>query len=222
MSISSAGVSRGRTSDRPPAGWSLDAWAAVRPARAFAYLAVRPSSTGSWLTLRRPLLIAVVLGCVGSLLAAGTLTARIAISTAVFWAYVPLVEALAVVAVTWWMRDRPAMATVIDSFFVGHAPSTLFLLGLAATLTSLPFDLWWAVLTGPALWVFAAVALWSAWVDFCFFRHALRMPTPRAAAVLFVQRLITWTVVFVVFAIVGPSARVIFSELSAAFIEVSR
>jgi hypothetical protein len=48
------------------------------------------------------------------------------------------------------------------------------------------------------------------------------MPAARAAAALFVQRLITWTIVFVVFATPAPSPRVILAELSEAFIEVSR
>ena len=202
--------------------WSLDAWAAISPAAAFRYIAARPSSRGTWLAFRRPLFIALVLACGISMLSAGVVTPRIALSVFVYWAYVPLTEMLTVAAVTWRMKTRPPMATVIDRFFIGHAPSTLLLLGLVGILTSLPFDLWWTMLTGPLLWAFAIVIVWSAYVDFCFFRDALQMRPGLAAVALVAQRMLTWTLVFVVFAVVAPSVRVIAWELTEAFLEVMK
>ena len=208
------------TRARPQTVWSLDAWAAISPAAAFRYIATCPSSQGTWLALRRPLFTATVLACGVSMLSAGVVTPRIALSAFIYWAYVPLTEMMMVAAVTWRMKTRPPMATVIDRFFMGHAPSTLLMLALVGILTSLPFDRWWTMLTGPLLWAFALVVLWSAYVDFCFFRYALRIRPARAAAVLFAQRLLTWTTVFVVFAVVAPSVRVIAWELTETFLEV--
>jgi len=211
---------------QPTAGrqavWSLDAWAAISPAAAFRDIATRPSSHRTWLALRRPLFTAMVLACGVSVLSAGVVTPRIALSAFVYWAYVPLTEMLTVAAVTWRMKTRPPMATVIDRFFIGHAPSTLLMLALAGTLTSLPFDTWWAMLTGPLLWAFALVLLWSAYVDFCFFRDALQIRPARAVVALFAQRLLTWTTVFVVFGVVAPSVRVLAWELTDAVREVMK
>ena len=137
--------------------WSLDAWAAIRPAMAFRHIATRPSSHRTWLAFRRPLFITLVLACGISMLSAGVVTPRIAFSVFVYWAYVPLTEMMTVAAVTWRMKSRPPMAIVIDRFFIGHAPSTLLLLALVGVMTSLPFDTWWALLTGPLLSAFALV-----------------------------------------------------------------
>jgi len=146
-----------------PRLWSDDAWAIVRPRRAFRYIEAHPPDSGTWIALRRPLFLALVLGCGFTLLAAGVLTLRIAASATLYWSFVPLTEVLSLLIVTHRLRRGSASQT-IDTFFIGHGPSTLLLLALVGTLSILPGERWWNVLTRPAgaLGAFVLVAIWAS------------------------------------------------------------
>jgi len=69
----------------------------------------RPDS-GTWIALRRPLFLALVRGCGFTVLAAGVLTLRIAVSAMLYWAFVPLTEALSLLIVTQRLRRGSARA----------------------------------------------------------------------------------------------------------------
>jgi len=43
-----------------------------------------------WLAVRRPLALALFLGCAVSLMASGTLTLRLALPAALYWTFIPL------------------------------------------------------------------------------------------------------------------------------------
>lgn len=199
---------------------SLDAWVMSSPTRAFRYVASQPVGHGIWLAARRPLFLAVVLGCVVSLLASGTLTARLVASASVYWACVPVIEVLALAAVIWRRRQRTSLPTAIDTFFAGHGPWTLCLIGIAATLASVPPLLGWKLLTTVCVGATALVIIWSACIDFCFFRQVFGASRGAAIRDAVVQRLITWTAVFAIFAVQAITPRSITQELAEALKEV--
>jgi hypothetical protein len=191
-----------------------------RPSRAFQFIASQPAGDGLWLAVRRPLFVAFVLGCGISLMTAGVLTLRLLISVTAYWTFVPAVEALALVGVLWRTPRAESWAATIDRFFVGHGTWTLFLLTLSASLTFLPPQTSWRLLTTVWLLVLAGVLAWSAYVDFCFFRWISRASPALATRRVLIHRLLTWTAIFVIFAVpnIGPFA--LAEELREVFVEI--
>lgn len=172
--------------------------------------------------MRRPLFLAVVFGCVLSVTATGTVTLRVAGPAAVYWSFVPLVEVLALMALILHRRPRVPLPLAIDAFFAGHGPWILFLVAFSTLLSFMPLSLWWALLTGPALWATAFVMLWSAYIDFCFFRVLLAESRVAAVRDVVVNRVLTWTVVFVVLGVPALTPRGIAKEIAEALQEVLR
>jgi hypothetical protein len=202
--------------------WSLDAQVVARPARTFRHLATSLPAPGIWTALRRPLLLGIVLSFGISMLIAGSVPARLALTAVITWSYVPVVEVLGLLLVTSRLRDRPPVSVTIDAFFVGHAPVTLFILLVAATMSSMPVELRWSAAIGPGLWLAMFVMAWSAYVDVCFFRYVMRIPARRAAGLAIGWRLFTWTVVFGVFATASSTPLNIPLELVDAVRELTR
>lgn len=174
---------------------------------------------GFVLLIRRPLFIAFVLGCVASLLASGTLTARIVLPTAVCWTFVPLVQMLALRLVTW--RNRLSFPALSDLFFAGHTPWTAFLIVLAASMASLAPEFGWGRLR---MWLFVAIAVsaWSVYVDFRFFRSTCERGRLAAIRDVAVCRLLSWPVIFAIFAVPATSPRGVAREVVEAVQELMR
>lgn len=180
--------------------WSIDAWVLFRPASAFQFLVDRGDGAGAWTACRRPLFVAVVLGCTVSLLTSGTLTVRLVVSATIYWASMPIVEALALSIVTWRRQGRLSRPATVDAFFAGHAPWTLLLIGLAGTLASVPPALGWMLLLEVWVWTAVVVVGWSAYIDFCFFRRVLGASPAAAVRDVVLNRALVWTAVFAIFA----------------------
>lgn len=201
--------------------WSLDARVLVRPARTFAFIAANPPSGPAWrVACGRPLLFAFAIGCVVSLGATGTLTARIAGPATVYWMFVPLVEIAALAAVA---RRRPAhvpFAAAIDAYFTGHAAWTLLLIGLIAAIAVSPPSAWWMLLTRFGLAGMLIVMMWSGYTNYCFYRVVLGSTRAAALRALALSRLITWVVVFAVFALPLMTPWEFAREIAAAIREV--
>jgi hypothetical protein len=209
------------TPARPP-HWSLDAWAMCRPDRAFRYIASQKTGRGLWLALRRPLFVAFILGCGISLMTTGVLTLRLLISVTAYWTFVPAIEALGLIAVLRKPSGNASWAATIDRFFVGHGTWTLFMTVLAASLAFLPPHTAWRLLTTVWLVVLVVVLAWSAYVDFCFFRWVTGASWASAARRLLVHRLLTWTAIFIVFAVPNLSPVALGEELREIFVEILR
>ena len=184
--------------------WSLDARIMLRPASTFRSIATRTRTDRDdhrvWTACRRPLFLTLVLASIVSLLASGALTLRLVASAAIYWASIPIVEALLLAIVIGRRANRPPMSRVIDLFFAGHASWTLLLLAIAASLAFLSPDAGWMLLLRLWVWVMLAVIAWSAYVDVCFFRSILGSSRPTALRDLAVLRLLTWTAVVAIFA----------------------
>jgi hypothetical protein len=78
------------------------------------------------------------------------------------------------------------------------------------------------VLTRISLTGLALVVCWSAYVDFCFFRHVVGAGTGAALRDVVLHRAITWLVVFSIFATQELTPFGLLRELSEAVVEILR
>ena len=204
------------------AGWSLDARVLVRPAAAYLAAVDRTACPGLLTATRRPLFVALVLGCVMALLASSVVTARLAFPTAIYWAFVPLVEALAFLPLARRWRARVAPSVLIDTFFAGHAAWTLTLIVLGTTMTVVSPERWWFFITRVWLYAAAVVIAWSAYVDYWFWRHYLRATPGQALGRLAIHRAVVWLFVFWLFALPIATPGELIAEISEAIGEIAR
>jgi hypothetical protein len=178
-----------------PVRLSAEGRVLLGPAAAFAELA-QDDESGGWVLVRRPLLLAFVLGCTVSLLASRRMSARLIADGAVSFAFVPLFELAALAAVYWRGSHRISFARAADLFFAANAPWLLWLLGIAAlgcVLTPVELQAW---MVPPRLWFalgpLVPLIAGSAYLDFSFFREALQEPVGRAVRGVILQRAIAW------------------------------
>ena len=157
-----------------------------------AYAGLSQVAAGRSLLLKRPLFLAFVLGCTVSLITSGRFTFRLVTSAAVTWSFVPLIE-IASLAAVWstGRRIRPFRQSV-DLFFMGHGPWLCWLLA---------FGIFWSSVSPISestvrtwLWIGSAgaIGVWSAYIDFRFFRRVLERDAAVAIRDLLVQRAVAW------------------------------
>jgi hypothetical protein len=198
---------------------SFDAWTMISPRSAFQHIV--PLAAGDWrLSMRRPIALAILLGCLASLCATGSLTLRIVGPASVYWAYAPLVEALALVLIIWTRTDRARVPAAIDAFFAGHGPWVLLLAAIAASWAFLPPARAWTLLTTVGVAALPVVLGWSAYIDFCFFRAVLDGTRATAVRDVVAHRMLTWPMVFWIFAVPSATLLGIVPELIEALKEV--
>jgi hypothetical protein len=150
---------------------------------------------GIWLALKRPLLFVFVIACMVSLVTSPGLTLRLVGPSIIFWSFIPVIEIGSLIAVCWSARQSISLPRMIDLFFMGHGPWSIWLIGMAAV---------WSLLS-PAtnaldfkislVWRdggFVAATLWSAYIDFWFFQTVLGRNAARARRDLILQRVISW------------------------------
>lgn len=153
-----------------------------------------------WLALRRPLMVAFVIGCVTSLLTYPGITLRLAGPGTFYWSFVPLAEVLGLAAACAGDRRRVSFRTKVDLFFTGHLPWLLWLAGFGIMFSFLPAEQAFALTNRLWLyWVAPLVIVWSAWIDFCFFRTVGGNSNRGALGLLIAQRAISWSLIVVVF-----------------------
>lgn len=155
-----------------------------------------------WTALRRPLLIAIVIGCSVSLMTSGRVTLRLAGPAALEWSFIPLLEFLSLAAV---YRGRPPART-IDLFFAGHAPWLLWTIAFAALFAFVPAPVVFAGTGFPWVWygLAAVAAARSAYLDFSFSRRTLGRTDKQAMRDVAIERLIVWPAGIAIF--VAPAA----------------
>ena len=204
------------------AGWSLDARVLVRPSAAYLAAVDRAARPGLWTAIRRPLFVALVLGCAMSMLASSVLTARLALPTALYWSFVPLVETLTLLPLARRRRAGVPPSVLIDVFFAGHGAWTLTLIVLGLTMNIVSPALWWFLIT--RVWLVAAgvVIAWSVYVDYWFWRHYLRATPGQALGRLAIHRAVVWLFVFCFFALPIATPGELAAEISEAIGEIAR
>ena len=132
------------------------------------------------LLLRRPLAIALALGCAVSALASGRFSLRLVVDGAVSFAFVPFIVLMAFAIAYYRGGERPLpFAQAADRFFAFNTPWLVWLLVAAAVGCLVPPDqspAWFMPLA--ILGVIAAVMM--IYMDIRFFREVLQR-TPRDA-----------------------------------------
>jgi hypothetical protein len=186
-----------------------DGWVAVNAPAAFQFLTRQPAHTGCWVAVRRPLFVAFILACDISLVAADPFNPRLVASAAMYWAFVPFSETLALALVCWNARGKAPMSTSIDLFFAGHAPWLLWFTAISIAwsfqaphnATAFMFTHIAALVGGSAV-----VSIWSGCIDFHFFRVVMGRSRTGAMLTLLIQRAVSWLVILFIFSWASLSA----------------
>jgi hypothetical protein len=169
------------------------------PMAGYRALCQQPSAPGARTLLRRPALVAVIIGGVITLTTTGTLAPGLFLSSVLTWAVAPLVQALLAAALIALVRRRRQLplSSALDLFFAGHGPWSLWLLALAlAVMLKLPLGL--GALPGRFLVLTTAIVpiAWTAVLTFAFCRTALGLRARGALVWTAAYQLALWTLVY--------------------------
>ncbi len=153
------------------------------------------TTAGWWVLARRPLLLALALGCMVSMQASGRLTARLILDGAISFAFVPVLQIAALAIVGRRTRRALPFSRLVDVFFAGNGPWLVWLLAFSLLrVVESPME----AAAPPAVlrWTldasFAATIAWSARIDWHFFREVLPRPGESAWRDLLVARVVVW------------------------------
>jgi hypothetical protein len=166
----------------PPA-WarSHEIWLMFRPSAAYQWLADLPIVEDRWSAVKRPLFMALLLGCMVSLVVSQRLTLRHVAGGAVN-ASILLLGQIAALAIVCGRERRSSFPRTIELFFAGYGPWTLWILAFSAVWsfasTSRAFTL-----AGPGTMVptAALVTVWSCYINYRFFERVFQRSRARAA-----------------------------------------
>jgi hypothetical protein len=162
----------------------------VFPRATYADLVRAPVAGPAWVTfVRRPLLVAVVLGASVTVAASGRAAPGLVITTTLSWSYVVLLQmAVALPLMARGARRSVGLARAVDLFFAGHALWSL--MTIAAVL-------WSPSPMGRSFWPLAVFALvpiaLTPRIVFTFFEIVLGMSRREALWMTAVQQAISWT-----------------------------
>ena len=149
-----------------------------------------------WLVLRRPIALALLLGCAISMLTARRLTVRLILDGALSYAFVPLFQ-IAAFAIVFRPQSAPiAFSDAVDRFFAGSLPWLLWLAALT-TAAAMSWSVYW-----PLAWLeISAIApiVWAGHIDYHFYRDVLRRGRGGAMRDLVLQRALAWSAVLAYF-----------------------
>lgn len=192
--------------------WGPEIRVMFRPSTAYQALAGQPPNPKIFRVLQRPLFVAFLLGCMVSLITSQCLTLRHVAGGTINASFV-LVGQIAALAVVCGHRNRQSFAHTIDLFFLGYGPWCLWVLIFSAAWAFAPPVQAFVWVGMPTILPTASlVAICSAYIDFCFFRHVLQKHPIRAVWDALVLRAISWSVAILIFGY-GPLS----SELMKLF-----
>jgi hypothetical protein len=162
----------------------------VSPRETYATLA-RVSGRGTVVTaVRRPLIVALVLGVSTAISATGHVTPSLLFSTTACWSFVVVIQAaIALTFVAAPARRTVGLARAIDLYFAGHAPWSLWMLAAAAWSPSPIGRPVWPVLVAAAVPIIMTPRILSA-----YFREVLEMDPRSAFARAAAQQAMTWAI----------------------------
>jgi hypothetical protein len=171
------------------------------PLRGYRALCQRPPEPGRRTLLRRPALVAVVIGGVVTLTTTGTLAPGLFLWSTLTWAVAPALQALLAAAL---MAPGPVrrhrrlpFTSAMDLFFAGHGPWSLWLLALGlAVMLKLPLGLVGLTARGPLLLAALVPLLWTAVLVFAFCRTVLGLGVRGAVAWTAAYQIALWALVF--------------------------
>jgi hypothetical protein len=148
-----------------------------------------------WTFVRRPLLLAFVLGCTVSLQASGRFSLRLVADGMISFAFVPIFMLTAIAIVYRRTSRQVDLPHAVDLFFAANRPWLLWLIGFGL-LRSFQTPLQaaappWSLVCAVLLSVLP-ILVWSASVDLRFFRETLPGPR-RPGRQLALVRALSWT-----------------------------
>jgi hypothetical protein len=169
--------------------------AIAAPFSTYRALAVNQVPAGWSIGLKRPALVALVIGTSTTICATGRPTLGLVLSGTLCWSIVPAVQILAAAAIIVSATHRPvSLARGIDLVFISHGPWSLWLLTMTAWTLAAGED-------GPPIdkVLLAAIvaASWAAVIVFAFCSTILETTIRRAALWTFIHQGIIWTFAFV-------------------------
>jgi hypothetical protein len=167
----------------------------ISPGDTYALLA-RASRRGTLLTaVRRPLLVAIVLGVSVAQAATGHITPALVLSTTLCWSFVILLQAaIAMGLIAGAARRTVGIARAIDLYFAGHAPWSLWILAAAAWAPSPIGRPLTPLLIAAVVPLFLTVRITNA-----FFREVLELDPRHAVARTVAQQVMTWGSLVILF-----------------------
>jgi hypothetical protein len=176
-----------------------------------------PAPGGVALLLRRPMLVAVILGCAVSVLASGRFTLRLIVDGTLSMAFVPACQILGLVAIYPLRRTQVPLADAVDRFFAGN---TIWLAWMFVFMTlgaTLPVTRQ-ANLDGPFLISSLVPILWSVAVDRRFFAEVMGLTGWSRLLAIALERLVAWLAAMLYFFGVAVDGR--FGEMFYLFVEI--
>ncbi len=167
----------------------------LSPRHTYAVLA-RVPARGTWVTaLRRPLLVAIVLGASVAMGTTGHVTPALVLSTTVCWSFlVALQVAIAVAVISGPARRTVGLARALDLYFAAHAPWSLWMLAVVVWAPS-PIG---RPMT-PVLVAAAAPLILTPRILAAFFREVLELDPRQAMARTAAQQAMTWAAFGILF-----------------------
>jgi hypothetical protein len=166
----------------------------LRPAAAYPQLAKHAVEATHWIAIRRPLRMAIVLGCAMSLMTEGRITLRLAVPAAIYWSFIPLFQAACLILSYRQARPEIPLARAIDLAFAGATPWLLWLTAYTSIWVFLPpaggytwsnrHEIWYSLA--------ACAALWSAYIDFHYFRVIFGKTAASAGGTILWHRFVCW------------------------------
>jgi hypothetical protein len=142
--------------------FSLDVGVAVAPDAAYRALAAGDERVGAWRMLRRPLIVALVIGTAVPIMAVQRMTIGLLASATLSFLFVIAIQiAVGAALVASASSRRVHMWRALDLWFAGHVPYSLWLLLAAAAIAAMPaagLDGLIAVAVLPSAWTAVIVA----------------------------------------------------------------
>lgn len=164
--------------------WSAEAALLVRPFAAYRELGGRRDERTARDLGRGLLLQATLLGAFVSLTTAGRLVASHMVLTAVFWAFLPLLQMAATAAAVRAAAPRERLIPALSLYLEGLGPYYLFYLVLSAICLFAPdvYGAFSALLRTGALPLFLlGTIVWGVVITWAFLREGLSLSRGRAA-----------------------------------------
>jgi hypothetical protein len=167
----------------------------VSPGETYASLARVPGRVTPLTAVRRPLVVALVLGVSAAIGATRHVTPALLLSTTLCWSFVLVLQtAIALILIAAPARRTVGLARALDLYFAGHAPWSLWMLAAAAWAPSALERPWTPLLIAAAVPLVLTPRILSA-----FFREVLEMDPRHAVARTAAQQVMTWVTFAILF-----------------------
>ena len=163
----------------------------VHPSRTYAAALAAPSG-GAWGGIRRPALVALIVGVATAVSSTGHLTVALLVSGVLCWSFVPLLQiATAAVVMRSPVARRLPLGRRLDLWFMGHAAWSLWILAAAFILANTPegWHVEWPIIASAVIPI-----AWTSIIAAAFCRVVLGDPPAVARTRTAVHQALTGTI----------------------------